>query len=104
MKIKKDDLVVVTAGADKGKKGRVLESIPSTGKVRVEGVRVVKRHQRPTAQQRQGGIIEKEDPIDVSNVQIFCMKCDKPVRVAGKRLEDGKNARVCRKCGEMFDS
>lgn len=103
MKIKKNDIVVVISGADKGKKGRVIEAIPSENRVIVEKVNVVKRHQRPTQTQRQGGIIEREAKIDASNVQVFCSKCGKAVRVAHKRLEDGKKVRICRKCGEMLD-
>jgi len=101
--IKKDDIVTVTAGSDKGAKGRVIEAIPSENRVIVEKVNVVKRHQRPTQTQRQGGIIEREAKISASNVQIFCSKCDKPVRIGHKKLEDGKKARVCAKCGEMLD-
>lgn len=103
LRIKKNDIVVVTAGADKGKKGRVLEAFPQEDKVTVEKVNMIKRHQRPTQQQRQGGIIERESKIDASNVMLFCMKCDKPVRVGHKKLEDNKKVRVCRICGEMFD-
>ncbi|VAX23097.1 LSU ribosomal protein L24p (L26e) [hydrothermal vent metagenome] len=103
MKIKKDDVVVVIAGADKGKKGRVIEAIPGEGRVIVEKVNIVKRHQRPTPQQRQGGIIEREAKFAASNVAIFCSKCDKAVRIGAKILEDGTKVRVCRKCGEMLD-
>ena len=103
MPVKKDDVVVVTTGADKGKRGRVLEAFPDEGRITVEKVNMVKKHQKPTQRQRQGGIIEKEAKIQVSNVQIYCAKCDKPVRVAHKRLEDGKKVRICRKCGEMLD-
>ncbi|MDH5476811.1 MAG: 50S ribosomal protein L24 [Nitrospinota bacterium] len=103
MNVKKNDVVVVISGADKGKKGKVLEAIPSEGRVIVEKVNIVKRHQRPTQQQRQGGIIEKEAKIDASNVQPFCTKCEKPVRIGHKKLEDGKKVRICRKCGEMMD-
>ena len=103
MSLKKNDVVMVISGADKGKKGKVLEVIRSEGRVIVEKVNVVKRHQRPTHQQKQGGIIEREAKIDASNVQMFCAKCDKPVRIGRKKLEDGKKVRVCRKCGEMMD-
>ncbi|VAX17811.1 LSU ribosomal protein L24p (L26e) [hydrothermal vent metagenome] len=103
MFIKKDDIVVVTAGADKGKKGRVIGAIPSENRVIIEKVNIVKKHQRPTQQQRQGGIIEKEAKINASNVRIYCSKCDKPVRVGYKILEDRKKVRVCRKCDEMID-
>ncbi len=104
MRIKKDDFVVVVSGAEKGKKGRVVEAIPSENRVIVEKVNIVKRHQRPTQQQRQGGIIEREAKISASNVQVFCSKCDKPVRIGIKKLEDGKKTRICRKCGEMLDA
>ena len=103
MNIKKNDIVSVIAGADKGKKGRVIEALPAENRVIVEKVNMIKRHQRPTQQQRQGGIIEREAKINRSNVQMFCTKCDKPVRIGHKRLENGKKARVCKKCGEMFD-
>ena len=103
MSIKKNDIVVVISGAEKGKKGRVIEAIPSQNRVVVEKVNIVKRHQRPTQQQRQGGIIEKEAKISRSNVQIYCPKCDRPARTRSKRLEDGKKARVCARCGEMMD-
>jgi len=103
MKIKKDDVVVVISGAERGKKGRVIEAIPSENRVLVEKVNIVKKHQRPTQQQRQGGIIEREAKIDVSNVQIYCSKCARPARVGHKLLENGKKVRICRRCGEMFD-
>jgi large subunit ribosomal protein L24 len=103
MPLKKDDVVVVITGADKGKRGRIIEAFPDEGRVRVEKVNLVKKHQKPTQRQRQGGIIEMEAKIQVSNVQIYCSKCDKPVRVGHKKLEDGKKVRICRKCGEMLD-
>lgn len=103
MSIKKDDTVVVISGSEKGKKGRVIAAIPSENRVIVEKVNVVKRHQKPTQKQRQGGIIEREAKIHASNVQIFCAKCEKPVRIGHKVLENGEKVRVCRKCGEMLD-
>ncbi|MBI4665571.1 MAG: 50S ribosomal protein L24 [Nitrospinae bacterium] len=103
MRLKKDDVVMVIAGKEKGKKGRILESFPEEGRVIVEKLNVVKRHQKPTQRQRQGGIIEKEAKMQASNVQIFCAKCQKPVRIGHKILDNGKKVRVCRKCGEMLD-
>jgi len=103
LKVKKDDVVVVIAGAEKGKRGKIIEAFPTENRVMVEKVNVVKRHQRPTQKQRQGGIIEREAKINASNVQIYCSKCDGPVRIGSKRLETGKRARVCKKCGEMLD-
>jgi len=103
MNIKKNDIVIVIAGSGKGKRGRVIEAIPSENRIIVEKVNVVKRHQRPTQQQRQGGIIEREAKFHRSNVMIYCSKCDKAVRVGHKKLEDGRKVRLCRKCGEMLD-
>jgi len=103
MGVRKNDVVVVISGADKGKRGKVLEAIPAEGRVVVEKINIVKKHKKPDYKQRQGGIIEREAKIDVSNVQLYCSKCDRPVRVGVKKLEDGKKIRVCRKCGEMMD-
>lgn len=101
--IKKNDLVMVIAGKEKGKTGKVLKVITKKNRVVVEKINFIKRHQRPTGQLRQGGIIEKEGPIHVSNVMIICNKCNRPVRIGKKILEDGKKVRVCRKCGEILD-
>ncbi len=103
MRIKKGDIVIVTAGAEKGKRGKVIEAIPSEGRVLIEKVNIIKRHQRPTQQQRQGGIIEREGKLSASNVQIFCSKCDRAVKMGVKKLKDGKKVRICRKCGDMLD-
>ena len=98
MKIKKDDKVVVLAGKDKGKQGKVLVADPKGGKVTVEGVNVATKHQKPQGQNREGGIIKIETPIYVSKVQLVCPKCGKGTRV-GYKLADGKKVRVCKKCG-----
>ena len=98
MKIKKDDKVVVLAGKDKGKQGKVLVANPKGGKVVVEGVNVATKHQKPQGQNREGGIIKIETPIYVSKVQLVCPKCGKGTRV-GYKLADGKKVRVCKKCG-----
>ena len=98
MKIKKDDKVVVLAGKDKGKQGKVLSADPKGGKVTVEGVNVATKHQKPQGQNREGGIIKIETPIYVSKVQLVCPKCGKGTRV-GYKLADGKKVRVCKKCG-----
>ena len=97
--IKKDDLVVVLSGKDKGKQGKVLTVLPSESKVIVEGVNVVTKHKKPTSQTDQGGIVKKEAPIYACKVQRVCPKCNKPTRPAHKLLEGGKNVRVCKKCG-----
>ena len=98
MKIKKDDKVVVLAGKDKGKQGKVLSADPKGGKVTVEGVNVATKHQKPRGQNQEGGIIKIETPIYVSKVQLVCPKCGKGTRV-GYKLADGKKVRVCKKCG-----
>lgn len=102
MFIKKDDLVVVLSGKDKGKKGTVLSADPKNGKVIVEGVNVAKRHLKARKPGEEGGIIKKETPIYASKVMRVCPKCDKPTREAHKILNDGKKVRVCKKCGETI--
>ena len=97
--IKKDDLVVVLSGKDKGKQGKVLSVIPSESKVVVEGVNVATKHKKATSQTEQGGIVKKEAPIYACKVQPVCPKCNKPTRPAHKLLADGKKVRVCKKCG-----
>ncbi len=103
LNIRRDDFVEVRVGKDRGRRGKVLSVLPKDSSVIVEKVNIVKRHQRPTQKVRQGGIIEKENKIRVSNVMVVCQKCDKPVRIGGKRLENGKNVRICKKCGEVLD-
>ncbi|MGA2193222.1 MAG: 50S ribosomal protein L24 [Nitrospirota bacterium] len=102
MNIKKNDMVMVIAGKDKGKSGRVYRVMPSDEKVLVEKLNVIKRHTRPSATNRQGGIIEKEAPLQVSNVMVICGKCNKPTRVAHS-FEGDKKVRVCKKCGSPMD-
>ena len=97
--IKKDDLVVVLSGKDKGKQGKVLSVIPSESKVVVEGVNVATKHKKATSQTEQGGIVKKEAPIYACKVQRVCPKCNKSTRPAHKLLADGKKVRVCKKCG-----
>ena len=102
--IKKDDKVKVLAGKDKGKIGKVLSLKRKNDRILVEKINFVKRHARPSAKHKQGGIIESEAPIHWSNVMLMCNKCVKPVRIKMKRLEDGKKIRVCRKCDEIIDT
>lgn len=101
MNVKKGDQVEVLSGKDKGKRGEVIVALPSEGKVVVRGVAVVKKAQRPTQNNQQGGIVEKEAAIDVSNVALVCPTCGKATRV-GHAEEDGKKVRVCKKCGAKF--
>lgn len=103
MKIKKNDNVIVIAGNDKGKKGKVLKTMPEKDRAIVEGVNFIKRHTRPRKQGEKSGILEKEAPLNVTNLMVICSKCDKGVRVGIRVLADGKHARVCKSCGEMLD-
>ena len=101
--VKTGDRVVVTAGKDKGKMGNIKKSMPSEGKVMVEGLNMVTKATKANpAYGIQGGLIKKEAPIDSSNVMIVCPSCEKPTRIAHK-IVDGKKVRVCKKCGEQLD-
>ena len=98
MSIKKDDVVVVLSGKDKGKQGKVLEVMPKERKVVVEKINMVSRHTKPRKQGDQGGIIQKEAPLYACKVMTVCPKCNKPTRVAHK-IEGDKKVRVCKHCG-----
>lgn len=102
MNIKKGDTVVVIAGKDNGKKGKVLEVSPKTNRVVVEDVNVLSKHKKPRSAQDKGGIVKSAHPIDASNVMVVCSACGKATRIAHKDV-DGKNARVCKKCGASLD-
>jgi large subunit ribosomal protein L24 len=102
-KIKKDDKVIVVVGKEKGKIGTVLKVDSEKGRMIVEKVNMVKKHARPSKQTAQGGIIEKEAPLNISNVMIVCNKCTEPTRIGTRKLEDGSKMRVCKKCGEPMD-
>ena len=103
MGINKEDTVYVIAGKEKGKKGRVLFVDKSKGRVLVERVNVIKKHMKPNKKYAQGGIIEKEAPIAISNVMFLCPKCSKPARIGASLLEGGKKHRMCKKCKEVID-
>ncbi|MDJ0924501.1 MAG: 50S ribosomal protein L24 [Acidimicrobiia bacterium] len=98
MKLKAGDTVVVISGKDKGTESKVARVIASKNRVIVEGVSTAKRHQRPQGQTMQGGIIDKDMPIDVSNVMIVCPDCG-PTKIGARRDDEGRKYRVCRKCG-----
>ena len=102
MNIKKDDIVKVIAGKDKGKEGKVMMADPENGRVVVSGVNVITKHQKARNQQNPGGIIKKEAAIDASNVMLVCKKCGKATRLAVKEI-DGKKVRVCKKCGAAIE-
>src|SRR3972149_123222 len=103
MKVRKNDTVLVMAGKDKGKKGKIRFSYPRQERVVVEGVNMIKRHSRARGVARQAGIVEREAPLHVSNVMLICNKCGNPARVGSRMLEDGKKARFCRSCLEVLD-
>jgi large subunit ribosomal protein L24 len=102
--VKKDDKVKIIAGKDKGKIGKVLKVVNKKNRVLVENINIVKRHTRPSAQNRQGGIVETEAPIHWTNVMLMCSKCMSPSRIRMRQLEDGNKVRVCTKCNEVIDA
>lgn len=101
--IKKNDTVMVTTGRERGKTGKVLRVLPEREKALIERLNLVKRHQKPRGPQSPSGIVEKEAPIHLSNLMIMCDKCNAPVRMGKRRLEDGRSVRVCRRCGDQLD-
>lgn len=103
LKIRKNDQVLVTAGKSRGARGRVLRVLSGSGRAIVEHVNMIKRHTKPNPQKGiQGGILEREAPIQVSNLKVICPECGEPSRVGRKRLEDGRGVRVCKHCGATF--
>jgi large subunit ribosomal protein L24 len=102
-KIRKGDRVQVLTGRDKGKRGEVIRVLPEENRALVQGVNMVKRHQKPQGMGQPGGIQEKEAPIDLSNLALLDPKSDKPTRVGFKQLEDGRKVRVARASGEVID-
>ena len=102
--IKKNDKVTILTGKEKGKIGTVLKVDAEKGRAIVEKVNMVKRHAKPGGKTAQGGIIEKEAPIHISNLLIVCGKCAEPTRVGKRLLEDGTKVRTCKKCGELMDA
>lgn len=103
MHVRKGDEVVIIAGKDKGKRGKILQVLPKEGRVIVEGVNMIKRHTRPTQANPQGGIVEREAPLHSSNVMPYDAKAGQGVRVRKQVLNDGKKVRVSQKTGEVFD-
>jgi large subunit ribosomal protein L24 len=103
LKVKKNDQVLVTTGKDRGARGRVLRVLASTGKAVVERVNMIKRHTRPNPNKGiQGGILEREAPIQISNLRVICPESGKPSRLGRKRLDDGRGVRVCKSCDATF--
>jgi large subunit ribosomal protein L24 len=102
-KLKKEDNVLVIAGKDKGKIGRILKVFPGEGRAIVEGVNRIKKHVKPTPRNPQGGIIEVFGKVHISNLTLVCPRCKKPTRVGIKILEDKRKLRYCKKCGDFVD-
>lgn len=102
LSIKKNDTVIVITGKEKGKRGRVISVDLSKDRVLIEGVNIIKRHMKPSKKYSQGGIIEKEAPLHISNVMLLCPKCGKPTRISNTILADGKKMRTCTKCKEVM--
>jgi large subunit ribosomal protein L24 len=103
MKIRKDDTVLVIAGKDRGKKGKVRFAYPRTKLLIIEGINFIKKHSKAKGAARQAGIIDIEEPMHVSKVMYMCGKCNKPSRLGSKTLEDGRIVRFCRNCNEVVD-
>ena len=101
--VRRGDTVAVIAGRERGKRGKVLRVLPEAGRVVVEKVNMMKKHQKPTQKLRQGGIIEREGALALSNVLLVCGRCNQPSRAGIKVLSDGRKVRVCRRCGETID-
>lgn len=102
LRIKKNDMVVVLSGKDRGKRGKVLGVFSQKERLLVEGVNLVKRHTRPSQKNQQGGIVSQEAPIHISNVNLYCPRCQRGARFGVRILEDGSKIRYCRKCKEAF--
>lgn len=103
MRIRKNDTVLVIAGKDKGKKGKVRFAHPKDNQVVVEGINFIKRHTRARGRVRQAGIIELEAPINISNVMLLCNRCNHPTHIGFRTLQDGRKTRFCRSCNEVID-
>jgi|SRR5579863_589314 len=108
MNIKKGDTVLITTGKDKGKRGTVSRALPQVNKVIVEGMNIAKKHIKPQGQTRQGGIIEKAMPLQVSNVMLICTECGNPTRVGHERRAVGADqkvrvVRICKKCQKVIE-
>ncbi|NMA91590.1 MAG: 50S ribosomal protein L24 [Firmicutes bacterium] len=103
MFVRHGDKVLILSGKDKGKKGKVIAAEPGAGKVKVEGINIVKKHAKATAKVPQAGIREMEAPLAASKVMVICPACNQPTRIRRERDSDGRGVRVCRRCGESLD-
>jgi len=102
-RVRKGDTVVVIAGKNKGQRGKVLRIVQKTNRVVIERVQMIKKHMKPSQKNPQGGIVEKESPIAVSNTKLVCPKCDKPTAVSRQVQGDGTRARICRNCSAVIE-
>jgi large subunit ribosomal protein L24 len=103
-KVRKNDTVMIIVGRDRGKTGKVLRVLPAQGRVIVERLNIVKRHTKPRGAASPGGIVEREAPLDISNVMVLCDRCNAPVRIGLKFAADGSRSRMCRRCGDVVGS
>jgi large subunit ribosomal protein L24 len=103
VKIRKGDMVEVVTGKERGKQGKVLQVLAREKRILIEKLNLIKKHQKPNQSNKQGGIVDKEASIHISNVMLICTHCSKATRPATKLLENGKKIRVCKKCGESID-
>ena len=101
-RVRKNDTVVILAGKDKGKKGKVLRMLVQQDKAIVEGVNLIKKHMKPTRDNPKGGIVSFENPIQVSNIMLVCPRCGKSTKIGHKKLTDGTKKRICKKCQEIL--
>ena len=102
LRVKRDDTVQILAGRERGKRGKVREVHVKDDRVIVAEVNIAKRHMKPGRNARQAGIIDVEQPLHISNVGIVCAKCNRPVRIGARQLDDGRRVRVCKRCGEQL--
>ncbi len=101
-KVKKNDTVKILTGRDRGKTGKIITVFPKTNRALVQGLNMVKKHARKTREDQQGGIIQKESPVAMSNLMVMCQKCGKPTRIGFSVLSDGTKTRICKKCKELI--
>ncbi len=101
--VRKGDRVLLLSGKDKGKKGKVVSTLPDKNRVLIEGMNIIKKHAKPTQKVQQGGIREMEAPLHASNVMLICPSCQLPTRITSNNVAGGKKVRGCKKCGENID-
>ncbi len=102
LKIKRNDMVKILVGKDKGKSGKVLKILPAGSRVIVQGMNFMKKHVKRRRQEEQGGIVDQEASLDISNVSVICKRCSQPVRISVDVLSDGSKVRYCKKCKEVL--